>query len=342
MEKATITKTMETLADIAAASVLKNLVGKWAEETTTELRWALQIDKATLKKAAYIGERTQVLEKYGEQLAERIKEYAKEIQLLKKRIAAEESESKRLELEEKYSYACFCLQDCREEKKQNNIEIDMLYKALGESLGDGNDLKQVAFLAMWEHVETVEKYLAEHETEESNILTVVGNIVVDREYKTVRTAYRGISKEGNATTFYKAERDENGEVLKAWQDITLQYVGARAVNRYINQYRNKAALNTVHIITGYDSEGHELTIQNSKLETLGGVDSVEEKLDFETAWKKIESVLTSRQCEIIKLVLAGFSYSDIAGKLGVKENTVKTHVFQIREKAREVFPNWEK
>lgn len=351
MKKATITieTVIDTLADMASASVLKNLVGKISNETAVssygklyDLRNALQIDRATLRKAKYSADRIQVLEMHNEALAEQVKTIHAEMRILRKRIEGEDDINKRASLEEKYSYAVAWLEDCKAERKANNEEIDILYKAISDTVQDGQDIKQTAFLAMWEHVETVKEWAKTHNITEDNVLEKVGNIVVEREYKAVRIPYQGISKGGDIATFYKAERDENGEIVKAWQDVTLRKVGARAANRYINAYRSKAANMTTSIITGYDEDGQELTIQTSRLETLGGVDSVEEKLDFETAWAKIGSVLTARQCEIIKLILAGFNYSDIATKLGVKENTVKTHVFQIREKAREVFPNWKK
>lgn len=339
MKTITIEKAMETVADIAAASVLKNLVGKWQEEKTVELRAELQLDKVTLRRTAYIGEKTTRLENANAKLKDEIESLKKEMALLKKRIKTEESDHVRELLVVRYWNADAMIYTLKEEIKRNNAEKENLYRKLSETLEDGNDLKQTAFLAMWEYVETVKTW-----AEKNPYFSVeeIGNIVVDREYKTVRTAYRGISKDGNIATFYKAERDENGEIIKAWQDVTLRHVGARAVNQYVNQYRNKVALNSVNIIVGYDDNGNELTLQNSKLETLGGVDSLEEKLDFDMAWKKVESVLTLRQCEIIKLILAGYSYSDIADKLGVKTSTICNHVATIRKKATEIFPAWEK
>ena len=337
-----IEKACLVLADIVSASVLKNLVSKWAQETTVILRRELQLDKGILKRTEYIGEKTTELENRNEEINAELKTLRKVQSILKQRIKTEAEATKRNQYAEDYSYNKFVIESLKAERKRNTAEIDLLYLGLGQSLGSGNDLKNIAVCGIWEHWEKIVKHLNYHlfevptENEQEFFTSVaheVGNIVVGQEYKTVKQAYKGESKNGNKAIFYKAERDENGEVLKAWQDVTVRYAGAKAVNQYINQYRNKIALKTSHIITGEDEDGNELTIQATALETLGGVDSLESKIDFDLLWAKVESLLTARQCEIVRYVLKGYSQKEIAILLNVKESTINNHMAQIRGKA---------
>lgn len=334
------------LADITSASVLKNLVSKWAQETTVILRRELQLDKGILKRAEYIGEKTTELENRNAEIREDLKTLGKVQQLLKQAIKTEENKVKRDQYKKDYDFHKWEIETLKAERKRNNAEIDLLYVGLGQALGSGNDLKNVAVCAIWENWEKVLENMkskvfeipTDTEKEQefyTSVAQTIGNIVVGQEYKTVRKAYKGESKEGNKAIFYRAERDENGEIVKEWQDITVRYASAKAVNQYVNQYRNKLALKTQHIITGTDEEGNELTVQATALETLGGVDSVESQIDFSFLWAKVENLLTARQCEIVRYILKGYSQKEISIALGVKESTINNHMAQIREKAQE-------
>lgn len=332
------------LADITSASVLKNLVSKWAQETTVILRRELQLDKGILKRAEYIGEKTTELENRNAEIASDLKTLGKVQQLLKQAIKGEENKVKRDQYKKDYDFHKWEIETLKAERKKNNAEIDLLYLGLGQSLGNGNDLRNVAVCAIWEHwkkvLEHMKNKVFEVPTETgqefyTSVAQVIGNLVIGQEFKTVRKAYKGESKEGNKAIFYRAERDENGEVLKEWQDITVRHASAKAVNQYVNQYRSKTALKTQHIIIGTDEDGNELTIQATALETLGGVDSVESKIDFDFLWAKVERLLTVRQCEIVRYILKGYSQKEISIALGVKESTINNHMSQIREKAQE-------
>ena len=343
LNNAEIEKAAITLAEISAASVLKNLVTKSSQETMFILKRELQIDKGTIKRAEYIGDKTTALERRNEEIKKELTELAKVLSILKGRLSERENSS----FMALYKGTKTEIESLKAERKRISEEKDILYKKLGESLRNGNDLINTAVCAIYENFDKVKEYFNDKfydiPTDEkpkekffADIVQEMGNIVIDREYKTIREQYTGVSKQGNISKFYKAKRDENGEIVKAWQDITLRYATAKAVNQYINQYRSMTALQTCYIITGYDEDGNELLLQNSAFETLGGVDSVEEKIDFNILFKKCESVLTARQIEIIKLILKGLSQKEISEKLGVSENTIYSHTNQIREKMKNI------
>lgn len=334
-----------TLADITSAAVVKNLVDKWSHETLIDLRRALQIDKSILKRAERIGEQTTALENRNKEIAKEIATLEKAASLIKERIKGEPNELKRAELICKYKDGKRAADYLRDERKNNSIEIAMLYEKFGETLGDGNDLKNVAVCGIWEHWEKVLEqmngkafdvleyvdikewlYMTEQEQEQKFITVLaqeMGNIVVGEEYKTV------MIKTADGT---KAARDENGEIVKAWQEITLRKAAGRAVNRYINYHRSKIATNTSYIIVGEDEDGNELLVQATAMQTAGGVDSIEDAYDFELLLYKCEQLLTARQMEIIKLTLQGYKQHEIAVKLNVRESTINNHMAQIRER----------
>lgn len=337
-----------TLAEIASASVIKNLVSKTAQETMLILRRELQIDKHALKSAEYIGARTATLEDRNAEIKAELATLEKVSKILRERIKGESNASKRAEYRADYRGTLAEVDALKEERARNNAECDLLYKKLGQTLGNGNDLKNTAVVAIYENAQKISEFFngklynvphfAEDEKKQEFFASVahdLGAVVIGQEFKTVRKAYKGTSKAGNPAIFYKAERDENGEIVKEWQEITMRHAVARAVNLYINQYKNKIALTTTHIITGYDEDGHELTIQASALETLGGVDSVESKRDFEILWNKCENILTARQCEILRYILKGYKQSEIALSLGVSESTIANHLAQIRTRMAE-------
>lgn len=343
LNNAEIEKAAITLAEISAASVLKNLVTKSSQETMFILKRELQIDKGTIKRAEYIGDKTTALERRNEEIKKELTELAKVLSILKGRLSERENSS----FMALYKGTKTEIESLKAERKRISEEKDILYKKLGESLRNGNDLINTAVCAIYENFDKVKEYFNDKfydiPTDEkpkekffADIVQEMGNIVIDREYKTIREQYTGVSKQGNISKFYKAKRDENGEIVKAWQDITLRYATARAVNKYINQYRSMTALKTSYIIVGYDEDGNELLLQNSAFETLGGVDSVEEKMDFNILLQKCESVLTVRQMEIVKLMMKDFSQKEISEKLGVSENTIYSHTSQIREKIKNI------
>lgn len=334
-----------TLADITSASVVKNLVDKWSHETIISLRRELQIDKGILKRADRIGEQTTALENRNKEIAEEITTLEKMCSLIKDRIKGEQNEPKRAELIQQYQTGQWEIDCLRDERKKNSVEIALLYEKFGETLGDGNDLKNVAVCGIWEHWEKVLKQMSgkafdvleyvdigtwvrmTEQEQEQKFLTVLaqemGNIVVGEEYKTV------MIKTADGT---KAARDENGEIVKEWQEITLRKAAGRAVNQYINYHRSKIATNTSYIIVGEDEDGNELLVQATAMQTAGGVDSVEDAYDFELLLYKCEQLLTARQMEIIKLALKGYKQNEIAIKLHVRESTINNHMSQIRER----------
>lgn len=334
-----------TLADITSASVVKNLVDKWSHETMMELRRDLQIDKSILKRAERIGEQTTILENRNNEIAEEVSTLEKMCRLIKDRIKKEQNELKRVELIHEYQSGQLAIDRLRDERKHNSVEIALLYEKFGETLGDGNDLKNVAVCGIWEHWEKVLEQMngktfdvleyvdirtwvdMTEQEQEQKFLTVlaqeIGNIVVGEEYKTV------MIKTADGT---KAKRDENGEIVKEWQEITLRKAAGRAVNQYINYHRSKIATNTSYIIVGEDEDGNELLVQATAMQTAGGVDSVEDAYDFELLLYKCEQLLTARQMEIIKLSLQGYKQNEIAIKLHVRESTIYNHMAQIRER----------
>lgn len=333
------------LADITSAAVVKNLVDKWSHETIISLRRELQIDKGILKRAERIGEQTTALENRNKEIAEEIATLEKMCRFIKDRIKEEPNELKRAALIHKYNSGQLEIDYLKEERKHNSIEIAMLYEKFGETLGDGNDLKNVAVCGIWEHWEKVLEQMngkafdvleyvdigtwvrMTEQEQEQKFITVLaqemGNIVVGEEYKTV------MIKTADGT---KAARDENGEIVKAWQEITLRKAAGRAVNQYINYHRSKIATNTSYIIVGEDEDGNELLVQATAMQTAGGVDSIEDAYDFELLLYKCEQLLTARQMEIIKLTLQGYKQYEIAVKLNVRESTIYNHMAQIRER----------
>ncbi len=63
-------------------------------------------------------------------------------------------------------------------------------------------------------------------------------------------------------------------------------------------------------------------------------EKAEESVDFTPAFSVIkrEYALTDREIEILRELLDGNGNSDIAGKLFISENTVKTHIHNLLQK----------
>lgn len=60
--------------------------------------------------------------------------------------------------------------------------------------------------------------------------------------------------------------------------------------------------------------------------------ALDRMLKQEEASQKVRDALTQREMEVLKLVVSGLANADIAGKLGVGEGTVKTHLHTIYDK----------
>ena len=54
----------------------------------------------------------------------------------------------------------------------------------------------------------------------------------------------------------------------------------------------------------------------------------------QTAAKRSTTHLTPREREVVTLLAEGYSYAQIAGQLGISENTLKTHIKRIYSKLK--------
>ena len=295
-------KELLKVAEISAKSTIKYLWEKWAMDYAEQLRYGQLADFKLLDIERNI------IDEMGE-LEKRVKEIDEEMRLVHGTIAelkdAMDSMSKR-----QYEDArneCLILDDyiesmC-EERKRANERINLLYSKMGQCLTDGIDLYQISVVAVWECLPIIKAYARHDKLDVNNI----GSLVVEC-YTIKRTG------------------EKRYLTLKAYAD--------RAIRKYVNQWRSGTASKTQYIIVGQDDEGNELLLQNSKLETLGGVDSWEEKQAFFETWGKLEEILTCGQLEVVKLLLQGKTQEEIAKKLGVKQNTISDKIKRIREKVK--------
>ncbi len=293
-------KELLKVAEISAKSTIKYLWEKWAMDYTEKLRYGQLADFRLLEIERNIIDETGKLEK-------RVTEIGEEMKLVYSTIAelkdAMDSMSKG-----QYEDArneCLILDDyiksMHEERKRANERINLLYSKMGQCLTDGIDLYQISVVAVWECLPIVKAYARHGKLDVDN----VGALVV--ECYTV-----------------KSTGEKRYLTLKAYAD--------RAIRKYINQWRTGTASKTQYIIVGQDEDGNDLLLQNSKLETLGKVDTWEQKQEFLETWGRFEKVLTCRQMEIVKLLFAGLNQTQIAKKLHVKQNTISDYIDRIKDR----------
>ena len=294
-------KALLSVAEISAKSTIKYLWEKWAMDYTEKLRYGQLADFARLNREQHAVNEIETLEKRVKNIDEELKitvAVMSEIEDVVLNLQGNEYEEMQGELQDLSSY----IESLHRERKKAIKDIDTLYGVLGERLTDGIDLYQIAVCAVWECLPIIKAY-ARHGHNIEN----AGGMVVD---------CHTIKRTG----------EKRYLTLKAYAD--------RAVRKYVNQWRSGTASKTQYIIVGHDEEGNELLLQNSKLETMGGVDSWEEKQAFAEMWAELENILTGGQLEVVKLLLQGKTQQEIAKCLRVKQNTVSDKIKRIREKVK--------
>lgn len=290
------------VAEISAKSTIKYLWEKWAMDYTEKLRYGQLTDFARLDRERNAVNEIATLEKRVASIDEEMKitrAVISEIEDIILNLQGNAYKEKQGELQELNSY----VETLHKERKATTEEINLLYNVFGERLTDGIDLYQIGVVAVWECLPIIKAYARHGKLDVNN----VGALVV--ECYTVKST-------------------------GAKKYLTLKAYADREIRRYINQWRTGAASKTQYIIVGADEDGNDLLLQNSKLETLGGVDSWEEKQAFFETWGKLEGILTSGQLEVVKLLLQGKTQEEIAKKLGVKQNTISEKIKRIREKVK--------
>ena len=290
-----------SVAEISAKATIKYLWEKWAMDYTDKLRYGQLADFARLDRERNAINKIATLEKRILNIDEEMKitvAVMSEIEDVILNLRGNAYKEKQGELQELNAY----IEELHEERKKTVKEIDILYSVLGERLTDGIDLYNIAVCAVWECLPIIKAY-ARHGYDVNN----AGGMVVEC-YTIKRTG------------------EKRYLTLKAYAD--------RAVRKYVNQWRSGTASKTQYIIVGHDEEGNELLLQNSKLETMGGVDSWEEKQAFAEMWAELENILTGGQIEVVKLLLQGRTQQEIAKCLKVKQNTVSDKIKRIREKVK--------
>lgn len=295
-------KELLKVAEISAKSTIKYLWEKWAMDYTEKLRYGQLADFARLDRERKVVNEIATLEKRVASIDEEMKitrAVISEIEDIILNLQGNAYKEKQGELQELNAY----VEILHKERKTTIEEINLLYNVLGERLTDGIDLYQIGVVAVWECLPIVKAYARHGKLDVDN----VGALVVEC-YTVKRTG------------------EKKYLTLKAYAD--------REIRKYINQWRTGTASKTQYIIVGQDEEGNDLLLQNSKLETMGGVDSWEQKQEFLETWGKLEEILTGGQIEVVKLLLQGKTQEEIAKKLGVKQNTISDKIKRIREKVK--------
>lgn len=295
-------KELLKVAEISAKSTIKYLWEKWVVDYTEKLRYGQLADFARLDRERNAVNEIATLEKRVASIDEEMKitrAVISEIEDIILNLQGNAYKEKQGELQELNFY----VDTLHKERKATTEEINLLYNVLGERLTDGIDLYQISVVAVWECLPIIKAYARHGKLDVNN----VGALVV--ECYTVKST-------------------------GAKKYLTLKAYADRTVRKYVNQWRTGTASKTQYIIVGADEDGNDLLLQNSKLETLGGVDSWEEKQAFFETWGKLEGILTSGQLEVVKLLLQGKTQEEIAKKLGVKQNTISEKIKRIREKVK--------
>ena len=290
-----------SVAEISAKATIKYLWEKWSMDYIAKLRYGQLADFARLDRERNAVNEIETLEKRITNIDEEMKitvAVMSEIEDVVLNLHGNAYKEKQSELQELNAY----IEELHEERKKTVKEIGVLYGVLGERLTDGIDLYQIAVCAVWECLPVIKAY-ARHGYDVNN----AGGMVV--ECHTI-----------------KRTGEKRYLTLKAYADM--------AVRKYVNQWRSGTASKTQYIIVGHDEEGNELFLQNSKLETLGGVDSWEEKQAFAEMWAELENILTGGQIEVVKLLLQGRTQQEIAKCLKVNQSTVNDKIKRIREKVK--------
>lgn len=295
-------KELLKIAEISAKSTIKYLWEKWAVDYTEKLRYGQLADFARLDRERNASNGIANLEKRLASIDEEMKitrAIISSISDIILNLQGSAYKGKQEELQELSAY----VGTLHKERKTIVEEINLLYKVLGERLTDGIDLYQIGVVAVWECLPIVKAYARHDKLDVDNM----GGLIVEC-YTVKRTG------------------EKKYLTLKAYAD--------KAIRKYVNQWRSGTASKTQYIIVGQDEDGNDLLLQNSKLETLGGVDSWEEKQAFFETWGKLEGILTSGQLEVVKLLLQGKTQEEIAKKLDVKQNTISEKIKRIREKVK--------
>ena len=322
-----IIATAETLAKISACATLKLLVLKWEDEKLVELRNGLQKDFTTLKRQATATEQITAHEKAIEENNEKINLYnaiIKECNRTIKNALQIPLEILNQAIEER-ERATAKIEQLQAENKQHRDRLLDLYPVLDIALTDGIDLYQIAFGSIWEDLTT-----------NGNIQTAINNTIAqyqDLLYLTdeQKTALitNILSNIKDITTLSVPYKTKDGS-----KDYTAKTKSDKAIRDYLNGYRSGTAYKTDYIIVGYDKNGNELTIQNNALQTAGGVDSVEEKMAFNSIITALN--LTDSEKRLLKMLLQGKTEKQIATAFQVSQQAIHKRIVKLREKAAKI------
>lgn len=204
-----------------------------------------------------------------------------------------------------------------EESKDAN---DGLAALIDYTITDGYDLVQAAALALLEQA-------AEHAASGENWL--------DCPFTVRRLSKRVYIRETDSRAYKNVETTAIQECYRA---VRRQVAASRAVAT------DPRSAYTYISIDAYEPEALEqIFIRAGKYADVGSVDcnglytgdmeSLRAYNEADTLLEKLN--LTARELQIIKLRMRGYGYLSIATYLGIKQGTVTTVMYRIREKARE-------
>ncbi len=110
--------------------------------------------------------------------------------------------------------------------------------------------------------------------------------------------------------------------LGIWLGLTLTRRGARAETREKDSYANDSYVAASPTVV-------------AAAHTTGGVDVASSSVPFAPNLERRDTLgITKRELEILELIAAGLSNREIAERIYVSENTVKTHSSRLFEKLR--------
>lgn len=306
-------KELLTVAEISAKSTIKYLYCQSVNDFTRSVRFGLLGDMERLEGEKNVIDEITRNEKRVAEIDEEAKLVSKVIDEIKDiilKLKGELYKEKQKELQELNNY----IEGMHKERKKLVERNNLLYRYMGERLTDGIDLYQVAVMAIWECMPILKAH-ARH-----------GKLDVENVGKTVVKCYT-VRKTG----------EKKYLTLKGYSDKKVrEYINKwKAKKEYKDKDGKRKTCDIVQYITvGYDDDGNELLLQNSKLETFGGVDSWEEKQDFLTTKEKIENVLSDGELLIVKYLLEGMTQTEIGKKLNLKQNTINDKIRRIRNKVK--------